>query len=205
MHKLTQKPEAILRCMKILGGTVAWSGFQIWMRTKATMSTAAITRHRITRHSLHWKLSARWSPEHQTRTSTTTHLILGSAPLQCQTQGHDSGEKRGKAQEVELPDLLLQGHLGGRLIRNLEQEGDDCHGHRSHGYCCSHLSAFWTVTTYPQNHSRLIQKHHLQVACVVKAPLRVGPSTEETPKMAPAMPCILGRCSSGTQNTKTTI
>jgi hypothetical protein len=53
MHKLTQKPEAILRCMKILGGTVAWSGFQIWIKIKATMSTAAITRHRITRHSLH--------------------------------------------------------------------------------------------------------------------------------------------------------
>lgn len=40
---------------------------------------------------------------------------------------------------------------------------------------------------------------------MVNAPLRVGPSTEETPKIAPAIPCILGRCSSGTQNTKTTI
>lgn len=53
MHKLTQKPEAMLRWMKMRGGTVACSGFQTWIKAKAIKSTIATTSNAITRPLFH--------------------------------------------------------------------------------------------------------------------------------------------------------
>ena len=53
MQKLTQKPEAMLRWMKMRGGSVACSGFQTWIKAKAIKSTKASTSNAIIRPSLH--------------------------------------------------------------------------------------------------------------------------------------------------------
>ena len=53
MQELAQKPEAMLRWMKMRGGIVACSGFQTWIKTKAIKSTKASTSNAIIRPSLH--------------------------------------------------------------------------------------------------------------------------------------------------------
>ena len=52
-QELAQKPEAMLRWMKMRGGIVACSGFQTWIKTKAIKSTKASTSNAIIRPSLH--------------------------------------------------------------------------------------------------------------------------------------------------------
>jgi hypothetical protein len=57
-QQLTEKPLAMLRWVKIRGGTVACSGFQTWIKTKAIKSTKAITSNAMIRLSVHWIRSA---------------------------------------------------------------------------------------------------------------------------------------------------
>ena len=52
-QELAQKPEAMLRWMKMRGGIVACSGFQTWIKAKAVKSTKASTSNATTRPSLH--------------------------------------------------------------------------------------------------------------------------------------------------------
>jgi len=52
-QQLTQKPLAMLRWMKMRGGTVASSGFQIWIKAKAIKSRKSSTSNAIIRPSLH--------------------------------------------------------------------------------------------------------------------------------------------------------
>lgn len=52
-HELTQKPEAMLRWMKMRGGSVACSGFQTWIKAKTIRSTKASTNNAMIRASLH--------------------------------------------------------------------------------------------------------------------------------------------------------
>lgn len=58
MQQLTQKPLAMLRWMKMRGGTVACSGFQTWIKMKAIKSTKANTNNAMIRPSLHYTRSA---------------------------------------------------------------------------------------------------------------------------------------------------
>jgi hypothetical protein len=53
VQQLTQKPEAMLRWIKMRGGIVACSGFQTWIKAKATKNTKPSTSNAITRPSLH--------------------------------------------------------------------------------------------------------------------------------------------------------
>jgi hypothetical protein len=53
MQQLTKKPLAMLRWMKMRGGTVARSGLQTWIKTKAIKSTKASTSSAMMRPSLH--------------------------------------------------------------------------------------------------------------------------------------------------------
>lgn len=52
-QELTQKPEAMLRWMKMRGGSVACSGFQTWIKAKAIKNTKASTSNAIIPPSLH--------------------------------------------------------------------------------------------------------------------------------------------------------
>jgi len=52
-QQLTQKPDAMLRCMKMRGGNVACSGFQIWIKAKAIKSRNASTSNAMIRPSFH--------------------------------------------------------------------------------------------------------------------------------------------------------
>lgn len=53
MHELTQKPEAMLRCVKMRGGIVASFGFQTWTKTNAIKSRKVSTSSATIRPSLH--------------------------------------------------------------------------------------------------------------------------------------------------------
>ncbi len=53
MHKLVQKPEAMLRWTKMRGGRMACSGSQTWTKAKAIKSKKATTNKAIMRPLLH--------------------------------------------------------------------------------------------------------------------------------------------------------
>ena len=53
-QELVQNPDAMLRWAKMRGGSMACSGFQIWIRKKTIRSTKASTSSAIMRASLHW-------------------------------------------------------------------------------------------------------------------------------------------------------
>jgi hypothetical protein len=52
-QQLAKKPEAMLRCRKMRGGSVACSGFHTWIKTNAIKSTKANTSSATIRPSLH--------------------------------------------------------------------------------------------------------------------------------------------------------
>ena len=53
MHKLDQKPEAMLRWTKMRGGRMACSGSQTWTKAKAIKSRKARTNNTIISPLLH--------------------------------------------------------------------------------------------------------------------------------------------------------
>ena len=99
-----QNPEAILRCLKMRGGTVAVSCFQTWMAIKKVMRTPKMTSNAIIRPSF----QAYFDPPHCR--ARRRHTILG------RKQKFPRGSSCRNFCLIELPAVFGLGNLRTKTI-----------------------------------------------------------------------------------------